>query len=201
MFFLSPKGKKDAEYSRDYKKFLTALKRNPHDHGLRTQFIKFCLVSHFSLEGIPQAHIAEALSQYNEIAPDHFDPQVYYLVGRYYQTKDPQKAQMVYLTGVQHFNRHVEKHPGVKSDFVEMAYAIALNFVTLQYGQVHPDLDKFFKIIRKSYPLHNKRVELENELRKSPPNQARIKELAKELGELKEAIEASRPKRSAKETY
>ncbi len=195
-FFLSPKGKKDAQYTKEYNRFQTALKRNSHDHGLRSQFVKFCLVSHFTIEGTPAGHLTEALKQFEEVArTDHFDPQVYYLAGRYYQDKDRVKAHGVYLAGVQHFNRYVGENPGVKSDFVEMAYAIALNFVTLQYGQIHPDLEKFFKIIRKSYPLHNKRVELENELRKSPPNQERIKELAQELRELKEATDALQAKR------
>jgi tetratricopeptide (TPR) repeat protein len=197
--FLSPKRKKDAQYSKEYKKFQTAVQRNPQDHGLRAQFVKFCLVSHFTLEGIPQAHLKEALAHYEEvIRADLFDPQIYYLVGRYYLDKDSLKAQTVYLAGVQHFNQFVEKSPGLKSDYVEMAYAIALNFVTLQYGQIHPDLEKFFKIIRKSYPLHNKRVELENALRNPDANQGRIKQLTHELRELKEAIEAARPNRASK---
>jgi hypothetical protein len=198
--FLSPKGKKDAQYSSEYKKFRQSLQRNSHDHGLRAQFVKFCLVSHFTLEGTPQTHLTEALGLYEELTTtDLFDPQIYYLVGRYYQDKDNLKAQKVYLAGVQHFNRYVAKNPNLKADYVEMAYAIALNFVTLQFGQIHPDLEKFFKIIRKSYPLHNKRVELENELRKPSPNQAHIKQLTQELRELKEATEAARPKRPSRE--
>lgn len=198
--FLSPKGKKDAQYSKEYKKYQNALKRNSHDHGLRAQYVKFCLASYFALEGIPPTHLKEALDHYEEVTrADHFDPQVYYLVGRYYQDKENFKAQTVYLAGVQHFNRYVEKNPGVKSDFVDVVYAIALNFVTMQFGQIHPDLDKFFKIIRKSYPLHNKRIELENELRKPSPNQARIKEVTQELRELKVATEAARSKRISKD--
>src|ERR1039458_4080791 len=110
--FLSPKGKKDAQYTKEYKKFQTALKRNPQDHGLRSQFVKFCLVSHFTLDSIPPAHLNEALEQYEEVArTDHFDPQVYYLVGRHYQDKDRLKAHAVYLAGVQHFNRYVGEYP------------------------------------------------------------------------------------------
>ncbi len=189
--FLSPQGKKTAQYSKDYKKFKEALRRNSHDQGLQAQFVKFSLVSHNALDGgVPEDHLSEALALYEDLSKtDFFDPQIYYLVGRYYQGKDNLKAQNVYLAGVQHFNRYVAKHPALKSDFIDMAYAIALHFVTLQYGQNHPDLEKFFKTIRKSYPIHNKRVELENELRKPNPNQALIQQLAKELRELKEATE------------
>jgi len=198
--FLSPKKKKTAQYSGEYKKFQAALKQNPRDHGLRSQFVKFCLASQNALEDIPETHVKEALEVYEALAKtDLFDPQLHYLVGRYYQDKDNLKAQNVYLAGVQSFNRHVAKHPHLKSDYVDVTYAIALNFVTLQYGQIHPDLDKFFGIIRKSYPIHNKRVELENELRKSPPNQALIKQLAQELKELKEATEGLKPKSHSKE--
>lgn len=199
IFFL-PKGKKGSGYSSEYKKFQKALARNPQDHGLRAQFAKFCLVSHFTLEGIPEKHLATALSHYEEaVQADNFDLQLYYLVGRYYQDKDDLKAQNVYLDGIRHFNRYVEQNPGLKSDFAEIAYAIALNFVTLQYGQIHPELDKFFKTIRKSYPLHNKRVELENEMRKPTPNLDRIKQVARELRELKEATVAAKLKRHSRE--
>jgi hypothetical protein len=198
--FLSQKGKKDASYSAEYEKYKKAIKRNSNDHGLLSQFLKFLLVSHFTLEGAPKTHLAEALALYEEVGKsDHFDPQVYYLVGRYYQDKDDLKAQTVYLAGVQHFNRYVQKNPGLKSDFVDNTYALALNFLTHQYGQIHPDLEKFFKIIRKSYPLHNKRIELENELRKPSPNQAHIKRLAQELRELKAIVEKPRPKSDTEE--
>lgn len=198
--FLSPKKKKTAQYSSENKKFQEALRRNSRDHGLKAQFVKFCLVSHYTLGGIPEAHVAQALAHYEDLTQtDLFDPQVYYVVGRYYQDKDKLKAQNVYLAGVQHFNNYVGKHPQLKSDHVEMAYALALNFVTLQYGQNHPDLDKFFKTVRKSYPLHNKRVELENELRKPSPDQALVKRLALELRELKEATEGLRNRRPSTE--
>jgi hypothetical protein len=193
--FFSKKGKKDAKYSGEYEKYKKAIQRNADDHGLRAQFVKFCLVSHFTLADTPKAHLTEALKLYDEVSlSDHFDPQVYYLVGRYYQDKDDLKAQNVYLAGVKHFNRYVGKNPGLKSDYVELAYALALNFVTHQYGQIHPDLEKFFKIIRKSYPLHNKRLELENELRKPSPNQAHVKQLTQELRELKALVEKPKHK-------
>src|SRR5581483_119001 len=184
--FFFAKGKKDAQYSKKYEKFKNALSRNPDDDALRSEFVKFCLSSHFTLEDTPKPHLTEALGLYEAAAQsDHYDPSVYYLVGRYWQDKDDLKAQKVYLAGVQHFNRYVEKNPALKSDYVELAYALALNFLTHQYGQIQPDLDKFFKTIRKSYPLHNKRVELENELRKPSPDHGLIKQLTQELRELK----------------
>lgn len=194
--FLSPGGKKNAQYSKEHKKFQEALRRNPGDHGLQAQFIKFCLISHFTLEGIPETHLKQALELYEKVSQaDLFDPQVFYLVGRYWQGKDDLKAQNVYLAAIQRFNRHVAKNPGMKSELVETTYAIALNFVTLQFGQNHPDLEKFFQTIRRSYPLHNKQVELENELRKASPDKGLVKRLAQELKDLKESSENLRSKR------
>lgn len=198
--FLSPKGKKTAQYSKEHKKYQDALRRNPGDHGLQAQFVKFSLLSHFTLEGIPEAHLAQALELYEKVAKtDLFDPQVFYLAGRYWQGKDDLKAQNVYLAAIQRFNRHVAKNPGMKSELVETTYAIALNFVTLQFGQNHPDLERFFRTIRRSYPLHNKRVELENELRKASPDHGLVKRLAQELKDLKEASESLRPKKAPKD--
>jgi hypothetical protein len=194
--FLPLKGKKDTPYLAQYRNYQKAIKRNPEDEALRAQLVKFCLENHFALDGIPDEHLMEALGLYEELAgADHFDPQVYYLVGRYYHPKDNLKAQTVYLNGVRHFNRYVEKNPGIKADHVDLAYAIALNFVALQYGQIHPDLDKFFKIVRKSYPLHNKWMELENELRKTEPDPDLVKRLAQDLREIKQAVDATHSKR------
>jgi len=195
----SPQKQNYSQYSSEYKKFQKALERNPDDHALRAQFAKFCLNSHFTLEGVPEGHVAEALAHYDEIVnSDHFDLALYYLVGRYFQDKDDLKAQKVYLAGILHFNRYIEHNPGLKSDHVEIAYALALNYVTLQYGQTHPEMEKFFKTIRKSYPLHNKRVELENELRKPKPDPERIKQVAQELKDLKEATQAIKAKKFSK---
>lgn len=194
-FLFPPKAKKTAQYTQDYNKFKKALHRNPADHALKAQFIKFCLMSHYTIDHAPASHLTEALALYEEtVEGDFFDPQVYYLVGRYYQEKDKLKAQNVLLSGVRHFNRYVQDNPGMKADYAEAVYAIALNFLTLQFGQIHPDLDKFFKTIRKSYPVLNKRVELENELRKSSPNHEHIKQLTKELRELKEITDHHRSK-------
>jgi tetratricopeptide (TPR) repeat protein len=195
---LLPGKRKGARYSSEYKKFQKALARNPQDHSLRAQVAKFCLYSHYTHEDIPEEHLTQALDHYREVVrADHFDPALYYLVGRYYQDKNDLMAQTAYLDGIRHFNRFIEQNPGLKSDHAEIAYAIALNYVTLQFGQIHPDLERFFKTIRKSYPLHNKRVELENELRKPDPDPQRIREIAKELNDLKEATRTAKAKRNS----
>ena len=198
-FLLAPIKKKGFRYASEHKKFQKALEQNPQDQALRAQFVKFCLYSHFGEEYVPEEHLAVALAHYHTaVQADHFDPALNYLIGRYYQDKNDLKAQAVYLEGVRHFNRYIEHNPGLKSDHVEIAYALALNYVTPQYGQTHPDLEQFFKNIRKSYPLHNKRVELENELRKPAPDPERIKRVAQELKEIKEATRANKAKRFSK---
>ena len=195
----SEKVKKTAKYSREFNNYKKSLKRNSNDHALLSQFIKFCLKNHFILEDMPEAHLNEALELFKKMEQsDYFDPQVFYLVGRYYQGKDDLKAQNAYLSGIRSFNRYIEKNPGLKSDHVELAYALALNFLNFQFGQIHPDLEIFFKTVRKSYPVLNKRVELENELMKSKPDQDRVKQLSKELKELREITSKSRPKLASK---
>jgi tetratricopeptide (TPR) repeat protein len=191
--FPSPKGKKRARYAGEHRKYRKALKLNPRDRELQARFAKFCLMGHFTLGSVPAAHLSEALGYYRSLCRDnHFDPMLYYLVGRYYQDRDKLSSQKAYLEGIRSFNRFIEKNPGVKSDHMETAYAIALNFVTLQYDQIHPDLEKFFKAARKSYPLHTKRVKLENELTKPSPDPAKVQELARELAEIKETLRARR---------
>lgn len=186
-FLFPPKSKKTAQYSRDHQKYKQAVQKNPRDPALKAQFIKFCVGNHFLLKDAPKVHLTEALSLYKDwTKEDFFDPQVHYMVGRYYQDKDQLKSQNAYLSGIRHFNRQVERNPGSKSEHADLVYALALNFLTMQFGQIHPDLDKFFRTMRKNYPLLNKRVELENELQKPSPNQARIKQLTQELRELRE---------------
>jgi hypothetical protein len=186
-FLFPPKSKKTAQYSRDHQKYKKAVQKNPRDPALKAQFIKFCVGNHFLLQDAPKAHMSEALSLYKDwMKEDFFDPQVHYMIGRYYQDKDQLKSQNAYLSGIRHFNRQVERNPGSKSEHADVVYALALNFLTMQFGQIHPDLDKFFRTMRKNYPLLNKRVELENELQKPSPNQTRIKQLTQELRELRE---------------
>jgi tetratricopeptide (TPR) repeat protein len=196
---LAPMKKKGARYHSERKKFQKALEQNPRDQSLRAQLVKLCLYSHFTGEGVPEEHLSDALAHYEEaVQADHFDPSLYYLVGRYYQDKNDRKAQAVYLEGVRHFNRYIEQNPGLKGEHVEIAYALALNFVSQQSGQSHPDLEQLFKTIRKSYPLHNKFVELENELRHPDPDPERVQRLVRELKDIKEAARADKAKRFSK---
>ena len=108
--------------------------------------------------------------------PRNFDLQCHYLVGKYYQeAKDNRKAYQVYLNAIKRFNQYVVKNPDLKSENVELAYSVALNLMTLQSSPFDPELEKCFKNIRKSYPLHVKRIEFENEMAKPAPDKVRIR--------------------------
>jgi hypothetical protein len=116
----------------------------------------------------------------------NFDLQCHYLVGKYYQeNKDNRKAYQVYLNAIKRFNQYVAKNPEHKSDNSELAYSIALNLMTLQSSPAAPDLEKCFKNIRKSYPLHLKRIELENEMARPAPDKVRVHQLGEEIKRLK----------------
>ncbi len=185
--FSSIFGKTDT-YTSEYKKFKKAQAENPRDHGLRTQFIKFCLLNRFTNQDINEDHMAEALRLFETL--DHvnnFDLQCHYLVGKYYQEdKDPKKAYQIYLNAIKHFNQYVASNPDHKSDNIELAYSIALNLLTLQSNTADPELKKCFKILRKSYPLHVKRIEFENEMAKPVPDTMKVKQLKEEIARLKE---------------
>ena len=91
------------------------------------------------------------------------------------------------------------KNPDLKAENVELAYSIALNLMGLQLNAVDPDLEICFKLIRKSYPLHVKRIEYENEMARPAPDKTRVKQLIEEIRKLKaaeekEALEAEKEK-------
>src|SRR5258708_6575378 len=178
---------KNSNYSSEYNRFKKAMERNPRDHGLKAQFIKFCLLNRFTKEETQADHISEALGLFETM--DHtnaFDLQCHYLVGKYYQEeRDFRKAYQVYLNAIKHFNQYVEKNPELKSDNAKLVYSISLNLMTLKLPPADPELEKCFKNIRKSYPLHIKRIEFENEMGKPAPDKARIKQLAEEIRKLK----------------
>ena len=129
---------KNSDYSAEYNRFKKAMARNSRDHGLKAQFIKFCLLNRFTKHETMESHIAEALALFETI--DHteaFDLQCHYLVGKYYQeVKDFRKAYQVYLGAIKHFNRYVGKNPDLKSDNVELAFSVALNLMTLQSNPI-----------------------------------------------------------------
>jgi len=75
-------------------------------------------------------------------------------MGKYYQGIDDKKARQVYVEGITRFNRYIEMNPGLKHDYVETAFSMALNLLALQSTQIDPELEKFFKSIRKTYLKH-----------------------------------------------
>lgn len=180
-------GGKDSDYSAEYKRFKKGMEQNSTDVGLKAQFIKFCLLNRFTRQEIMVDHIAEALKLYEAIAnADFFDMQCHYLVGKYYQEeKDSRKAYRVYLHATKRFNQLALKSPGMRSDNAELAYSVALNLMTLQSNPVDPEVEVCFKILRKSFPLHLKRIEFENEMAKPAPDKARVKQLADEIRKLR----------------
>ncbi len=178
----------DVNPAAEYKRFKTAMERNPNDHGLKTQFINFCLLNRFTNPKIKENYIDEALALFETLsASDIFDLQCHYLVGKYYQEeKEARKAYGVYQEAIKLFNRSIGQNPNLRSDNAELAYSIALNLLTLQATPADPELQKCFKILRKSYPLHVKRIELENEMSKPVPDQSRVDKLTDEIRRLKD---------------
>jgi tetratricopeptide (TPR) repeat protein len=192
---------KKSDYLSEYKKYKKALSSHPGDHGLKAQFIKFCLLNRFTHHEVVKTHMTEALTLFGSIEnSDAFDLQCHYLVGKYYQEeKDNRKAYQVYLNAIKRFNEYVSKNPGQRSDNAELAYSVALNLMNLQLNPVDPALEKCFKILRKSYPLHLKSIELENEMAKPAPSKERIKQLSAEIKQLRdeENKETTEPVKSA----
>jgi hypothetical protein len=186
---------KNNDYSTEYKRYKKSLTRNPSDHILRAQFIKFCLLNRFTKHETMETHISDALRLFATIEnSDSFDLQCHYLVGKYYQEgKDNRKAYQVYLNGIRRFNQFVGKNPELRSDNAELAYSISLNLMNLQSNPVDPQVEICFKHIRKSYPLHLKSIELENEMAKPAPDPARIKQLAEEVRKLRAEEEKDAP--------
>ncbi len=184
---LSSLFRKDSNYLAEYKRFEKAIEHNPGDAGLKTQFIKFCLLNRFTKREVMEEHIAEALGLFETIEnAEAFDLECHYLVGKYYQeNKDFRKAYLTYLNAIKRFNTQVGKNPDLKGDNVELAYSIALNLLTLQANPIDPEVEKCFKNIRKSYPLHVKRIELENEMAKPAPDRVRLHQLTEEVRKLR----------------
>ena len=187
-------GKNDP-YLDEYKRFKKALERNPGDQGLKAQFFKFCMMNRFTTNEAVESHITEALNLFPSIEKSEtFDLQSLYLAGKYYQEmKDNRKAYQVYLNAVRKFNDYVVKNPDHKSDYAEMAYSIALNLMALQLVPSDPELERCFKLIHKSYPLHVKRFEFENEMAKPAPDKAKAKQLIEEIKKLKAEAEKEVP--------
>ncbi len=186
---------KDSDYSSEYKRFKKGMEHNPGDLGLKAQFIKFCLLNRFTKHDISSDHVAEALKLFEAIAnADTFDLQCHYLVGKFYQEeKDPRKAYRTYLHAIKRFNQLAIKDPAVRAENSELAYSVALNLMTLQSNPIDPEVEVCFKILRKSFLLHLKRIEFENEMAKPAPDKARVKQLAEEIRRLRAEEETTAP--------
>ena len=142
-------------YTAEFTNFKKILKNNPNDHALRAKFAKYCLKHYFNHQAVAETHLIEAVNQFdNIVSSDIFDLEIFYLMGKYYQGMDDRKAKQVYLEGITRFNRYVEKNPGLKHDHVETAFSMALNLLALQTGHIDPELEKFFKSVRRTYLKH-----------------------------------------------
>ncbi len=192
---------KKSDYEVEYKRYKKGIERNPGDLGLKTQFIKFCLLNRFTQQDVGTEHIAEALKLFETLqSAETLDLQCHYLVGKYYQEeKDSRKAYQVYLNAIRRFNQLVGKNPDLKAENAELAYSVALNLMNLQWNPVAPEVEVCFKIIRKSFPLHLKRVEFEQEMAKPAPDKFRVKQLGDEIRKLKAEEEKEQEASAAKD--
>ncbi len=145
-------------------------------------------MNRFTKHEVMRDHIAEALELFENFKQgEALDYQCHYLVGKFYQEeKDVRKAYGVYLNAIKRFNKAVQKNPSLRSENEELAYSFALNLMTLQSNPVDPEVEVCFKIIKKSFPLHLKRIEFENEMAKPAPDKLRIKQLAEEIRKLRD---------------
>ena len=191
---------KNSDYASEYKRYKKGMERNPGDIGLKTQFIKFCLLNRFTQQDVEYGHIAEALKLFETVQnAESLDLQCHYLAGKYYQEdKDNRRAYQIYLNAIRRFNQAVGKNPDLKSENAELAYSVALNLMNLQWNPVAPEVEVCFKILRKSFPLHLKRVEFEQEMAKPAPDKSRVKQLADEIRKLKADEEKGQQASAAK---
>jgi hypothetical protein len=135
----------------ELRKFKQALRRNPQDHYLRARFTKFCLNNYFQ-DSSSKIHVVEAVNQFeNIIHAEVLDLEVFYLMGKFYQGNDNKKAIEVYKGGIKRYNDFVAKSIEFRHEQVEMAFAIALNLLSLEANHVDPELEKFFKTLRRTY--------------------------------------------------
>ena len=135
----------------ELRKYKEALRRNPHDHVLRARYAKLCLDSYFQ-DSSSKTHIVEAVNQFENIVHSEvMDLEMFYLMGKYYQGKDDKKAIEVYRDGIKRFNDHMAKTPGFRHEQIETAFSLALSLLALESNNADPELEKFFKIIRRTY--------------------------------------------------
>lgn len=136
----------------EFKKFKDAVRRNPNDHLLRVRFAKFCLNHYFNQRGNSKQHGIEAVNQFENINHSEvMDLEVYYLMGKYYQGQDNTKAISIYRKGITRYNEFSAKNLDFRHEYVELAFSIALNLLHLENNEADPELEKFFKLIRRTY--------------------------------------------------
>jgi mRNA-degrading endonuclease RelE of RelBE toxin-antitoxin system len=135
----------------ELRKYREALRRNPQDHYLRARYAKYCLNSYFQ-DNTSKIHVIEAVNQFESIEHSEvLDLEVFYLMGKFYQGKDNQKAIDIYMKGIQRYNDFVDKSIEFRHEHVETAFAIALNLLGLESNNADPELAKFFKNLRRTY--------------------------------------------------
>lgn len=135
----------------EMRKYKEALRRNPQDQYLRARYAKFCLNSYFQ-DASTKVHVVEAVNQFENVEHGEvLDLEVFYLMGKYYQGNDNKKAVEVYKKGIQRYNDFVSKSVEFRHEHVETAFAIALNLLALESNHADPELEKFFKNLRRTY--------------------------------------------------
>jgi len=142
---------KDLAHFVEFRKFKDAIRRNPQDHHLRARFTKYCL-NHYFKDSASKTHVVEAVNQFeNVVHSEVLDLEVFYLMGKYYQGKDDKKAMEVYRAGIKRYNDFVSKSIEFRHTYVETAFMIAMNLLSLEANNADPELVKFFKNIRRTY--------------------------------------------------
>lgn len=135
----------------ELRKYKQALRRNPQDLYLRARYAKYCLNSYFQ-DSSSKVHIVEAVNQFENIEHSEvLDLEVFYLMGKFYQGNNNQKAIEVYMKGIRRYNDYVDKSLEFRHEHVETAFAIALNLLGLESNHADPELAKFFKNLRGTY--------------------------------------------------
>jgi hypothetical protein len=99
-----------------------------------------------------EVYVVEAVNQFeNVVHSEVLDLEVFYLMGKYYQGQDDKRAMEIYKAGIKRYNDFVSKSVDFKHDYVEMAFMIAINLLSLEANHADPELGKFFKNLRRTY--------------------------------------------------
>lgn len=138
----------------EFRKFKNAVSRNPQDSYLRARFAKYCLKNYFQGSS-SKIQIVEAVNQFeNVVHSEVLDLEVFYLMGKFYQGNDNPKAMEIYRKGIKRYNDFVSKSVEFRHEYVETAFTMALNLLSLESNVADPELERFFKNIRRTYLKH-----------------------------------------------